>query len=113
MLRMPSSNSRDALRRSRAENNTPQAKLHQQIQRNREIAEEERRKEEDLFRFWAVSDDLLNKVTAQRDVNRPKSIDEPWSDAFCTAIRILPDVRKLARDAWLDYACFHGVEQVI
>lgn len=113
MLRMPSVDSRDSMRRSRAENNTPRARLYRQIQQNRELAEEEQRKEETLFRFWAVSDDLLKKVTEQRDVNRPKSIDEPWSDAFCTAIRILPDVRELARDAWLDYACFHRVEQTI
>ena len=36
---------------------------------------------------------ILTALEHMRDDNAPKDTDEPWNDAFCTAIRWIPEAR--------------------
>ena len=43
-----------------------------------------------------------------RDVNRPKDPDEPWSETFCTVLRMLTEEKDNERELWLEYETMKG-----
>ena len=103
---------RDEIRRQRAEQTSPQ-KLRMELRRrqmeiNQWKSEYEKRESEHLFRLWEITDRLAEKLEAIRDRYAPKTIDEKWSDSFCLAVRMLPDVRMDARELWYAYSCTKG-----
>lgn len=51
------------------------------------------------FDLALTADDIVRKLEEQRDVNRPHSYGEEWSDLFCQAVLLLPEARQFAEDA--------------
>lgn len=56
-----------------------------------------------LFCLWHMLEEKLTELEDLRDENRPHSYSERWNDAFCYAIRKIPEVRMACEDAWLAY----------
>ena len=65
------------------------------------------RKEAQEFAAWKdrtqwdlflLADRILEKLEEQRDLNAPKTPDEPWNKKFCEAIRVIPAARRFAEN---------------
>jgi len=72
-----------------------------QAENARKTQEEKR-----LFREWKeqmqfdlalTADKLVEMLEEQRDMNEPKTMDEPWNRLFCEALRFLPGARRFAK----------------
>ena len=56
-------------------------------------AELQRWKDAMEWGLYLVALQILMTLEHMRDDNAPKDPDEPWNDAFCTAIRWIPEAR--------------------
>ena len=65
---------------------------------------EERARTKVLFLLWMILDRNLHQMEQQRDMHTPITPDDPWDDQFCEAIRIIPSLKSVCRDAWHAYA---------
>ena len=54
------------------------------------------------FDLAMTADLLLEKLEEQRDRNVPKTPDEKWNDAFCEAVRTIPEARMFAEECMND-----------
>ena len=79
---------------------------------SRRIAEREFEAE---FRHWKdrvewglylVALQILMMLEKQRDDNIPKTPDEPWNDAFCEAVRWIPEARMFLEE--MSIACIRS-----
>ena len=60
----------------------------------REFEAELRRWKDDAeWGLYLAALQILMTLEHMRDDNTPKDPDEPWNDAFCTAIRWIPEAR--------------------
>lgn len=50
------------------------------------------------LRLAMDADRILEGLEEQRDRNAPKTPDEPWNDAFCTAVRLIPVAKRFAEN---------------
>ena len=71
-----------------------------------EIALQKRKRERE-FQAWKdrmqfdlalAADQIVEKLEKQRDLNAPKTADEPWNRMFCQAVRLLPVARRYAEE---------------
>lgn len=99
--------SQDEMRIRRAMQNSPQNKRREEmrcrVEQMRRKENERKYKEADAFRAWEQEDSFLRILEDIRDANKPQSPDEPWNTNFCYAISLIPDVKRKARDLWLNY----------
>ena len=56
------------------------------------------------FDLFLLADRILGMLEEQRDLNVPKTPDEPWNPKFCEAIRVLPAARRFAENCLMDCA---------
>lgn len=54
------------------------------------------------FDLFLLADKLLEMLEEQRDLNVPKTPDEPWNQKFCEAIRMIPAARRFAESCLMD-----------
>ena len=64
-----------------------------QREAEREFAEWKERMRFDLY---LTADRILEMLEEQRDMNVPKTPDEPWNEKFCEAVRMIPAARRFA-----------------
>lgn len=84
-------------------------KIDPQKQREAEIAllrrkraiEFEAWKERMAFDMSLTADDVVRKLEEIRDAHRPRTYG-PWDEAFCMAVRLLPEARRFAEDSMMD-----------
>lgn len=68
-----------------------------------ELEEEMRRWQERMsFDTYLMADRILERLIRIRDENAPKSPDGEWNEAFCTAVRLIPEARRFLDEAWMD-----------
>lgn len=56
--------------------------------------------------LYLVALHILMTLEQQRDDNAPKDPDEPWNDAFCTAVRWIPEARMFLEE--MSIACIRS-----
>lgn len=70
-----------------------------------------KRTEERAFREWKermrfdlalTAEDIVRKLEQMRDENRPRTYGDSWNEAFCTAVRLLPEARRFADETMMD-----------
>lgn len=96
----------DRIRRANKSNAERMSQEHERIQR----ALAERREHEEVcewkeyMRYEIAMTALQIVMLAEevRDINAPKSPDEPWNEAFCQAVRMLPEATAFAEDCLAD-----------
>jgi len=77
-----------------------QAEMAQILRKN--AIEFQQWKEKMQFDLTLTAGRIVEILEEQRDRNMPTRPDEPWNDAFCTAVRLLPKARKFADDCMMD-----------
>ena len=55
-------------------------------------------KEDMEWNLYLIALHILMTMEQMRDDNTPKNPDEPWNDAFCAAIRWIPDARRFLEE---------------
>ena len=58
------------------------------------------------WNMYLVALQILMALEQQRDDNAPKDPDEPWNDAFCTAVRWIPEARMFLEE--MSIACIRS-----
>ena len=53
-------------------------------------------KERTKFNLALAADMIAERLEECRDMHAPKTKDERWDDAFCTAVRLVPAARRFA-----------------
>ena len=70
---------------------------------HREHEEEMRKWQERMsFDMYLLADRILERVEEQIRKHAPKTPEEPWSEEFCNAVRMLPEARQFAKDCMID-----------
>ena len=99
---------RDIRRLERAIQQQPELIRKQQreeeLRRKHEDAEDSQWRKRMLFELWMTLEKLQDRMEKQRDTHEPERTDEEWEDAFCDAIRLIPEARNMARGMRLDFA---------
>ena len=54
------------------------------------------------FDLFLAADRILEMLEEQRDLNVPKTPDEPWNAKFCEAVRVIPAARRFAENCMMD-----------
>ena len=54
------------------------------------------------FDLTLTADEIVRRLEKQREEHMPKTPDEPWSEAFCEAVTVLPEARAFADDCWME-----------
>ena len=82
------------------------ATAHQKSDLLRKLANdraEEKARSSSLLCLWYICDGRLREYEDIRDSHAPKHPDDPWDDAFCESVRMIPALRELCRDVWFEY----------
>ena len=67
--------------------------------RRREAEEEFRRwKERMEFDLFLTAGELLTRLERMRADNMPSGPDEPWNEAFCTAVELIPQAKMFLEE---------------
>lgn len=61
---------------------------------------EEKARSKVLYCLWYICDGRLREYEEIRDSHAP---EDPWDDAFCESVRMIPRLRELCRDIWFEY----------
>lgn len=69
--------------------------------RRKRAIEFEMWKERMSFDMALTADDIVRKLEEIRDEHRPRTYGE-WDDAFCFAVRLLPEARRFAEDCMME-----------
>ena len=69
-------------------------------------AEMQRWKDSMEWNMYLVALQILMALEQQRDDNAPNDPDEPWNDAFCTAVRWIPEARMFLEE--MSIACIRS-----
>lgn len=76
------------------------------LKMRKEAHELEAWKDRMRFDLFLLADRILALLEKQRDLNVPKTPDEPWNLKFCEAIRTIPAARRFAEKCLAD--CIRG-----
>lgn len=71
------------------------------LQRRKRAIEFEAWKERMAFDMSLTADEVVRKLEEIRDAHRPRTYG-PWDEAFCMAVRLLPEARRFAEDSMMD-----------
>lgn len=77
-------------------------RIHAMIEARREVEDFAAWKTWMRFEMDLMAFSLLRKLEEQRDTYAPTHPDDDWSEEFCEAVRMLPEVRRFAEDCWYD-----------
>ena len=72
------------------------------LQRRKRAIEFEEWKKRMRFDLTLTADEIVRRLEKQREEHMPKTPDEPWSEAFCEAVTVLPEARAFADDCWME-----------
>jgi len=77
-----------------------QAEMAQILRKN--AIEQQEMKDRMSFGVMLMADRIVERLEDIRDRNVPRTPNERWNDAFCDAIRSLPEAREFADDCMMD-----------
>lgn len=98
----------------RANRNNEERKAQEQVRIQTALAE--RREREELlkwkeymqFEIALLALQIVRFAEECRDENSPSSPDEPWNNAFCESVRMLPEAAEFAKDCLADCIKWKG-----
>ena len=68
-----------------------------------EFEEEMRRWQERMaYGMYLLAGTILDRLVQIRDENRPACPDDPWNEAFCRAVELIPEARRFEEDCMMD-----------
>lgn len=98
---------RDEMRLKRAIRESPQTKHIQELQAKiisvYDEANRIAKNEATAFAAWITADQFVRELERIRDDNAPHTPNEEWNEAFCLALRLLPEAREYAGNLWYQY----------